>query len=122
MIQGRAQARNIDSKPRAVGFDNCALAAQRRVLQHNPSNSGPIGASQRSVAMCQQATFAVQQTFLFVTSPGRAQRGKIRAYSITWSAHASRVGDRDRASFCHSRTKVRGERASPPKCDPLRKS
>jgi hypothetical protein len=35
LIQGRAKARNIDSKHRSVGFDNCSFAAQRRVLQHN---------------------------------------------------------------------------------------
>ena len=33
---GQAQARNIDSMCCSVGFDNCALAAQRRVLQHIP--------------------------------------------------------------------------------------
>jgi hypothetical protein len=35
LIQERAQARNIDSKYRSLGFDNCSLAAQQRVLQHN---------------------------------------------------------------------------------------
>src|SRR5215472_9768159 len=32
------KARNIDSKHRSVGFDNCSFATQRRVLQHNPRN------------------------------------------------------------------------------------
>jgi hypothetical protein len=36
LIQGLAQARNIDSKQRSAGFDNCSFAAQRRVLQRNP--------------------------------------------------------------------------------------
>jgi hypothetical protein len=36
----RLEARNSDSKHRSVGFDNCAFAAQRRVLQHIPSESG----------------------------------------------------------------------------------
>jgi hypothetical protein len=35
LIQGRAQARNVYPKTRSVGFDNCAFAAQQRVLQHN---------------------------------------------------------------------------------------
>jgi hypothetical protein len=33
LIQGRAQARDIDSKQRSAGFDNYSFAAQRRVLQ-----------------------------------------------------------------------------------------
>ena len=40
MIQERMQTRNIDSKRRSGGFDCCALAMQRRVLQHIHSNNG----------------------------------------------------------------------------------
>ena len=35
LIQGRAPARNIDSRRDLFGFDCCAFAAQHRVLQHN---------------------------------------------------------------------------------------
>jgi hypothetical protein len=40
LIQGRIQARNIDSRQRSIGFDICAIAAQQRVLQHIPLESG----------------------------------------------------------------------------------
>jgi hypothetical protein len=40
LIQGRAQARNIDPKHRSVGFDNSFFAAQRRILQHIRGQSG----------------------------------------------------------------------------------
>src|SRR5512139_3727350 len=39
LIRERTQTRNIDSKRRSVGFDCCALAMQRRLLQHNPPES-----------------------------------------------------------------------------------
>src|SRR5512143_3205137 len=42
LIQERTQTRNIDSKRRSVGFDCCALAMQRRLLQHNPPESGHV--------------------------------------------------------------------------------
>jgi hypothetical protein len=40
LIQGRMQTRNIDSRRRSIGFYYCAIAAQQRVLQHNPPKSG----------------------------------------------------------------------------------
>jgi hypothetical protein len=40
LIQERTQMRNIDSNVRPVGFEYCALAARRRVLQHI-RQSGP---------------------------------------------------------------------------------
>src|SRR5512143_907379 len=42
LIQERTQTRNIDSKRRSVGFDCCALAMQRRLLQHNPPETGHV--------------------------------------------------------------------------------
>jgi hypothetical protein len=35
LIQELAQARNLDSRHRLIGFDYCAFAAQHRVLQQN---------------------------------------------------------------------------------------
>jgi hypothetical protein len=40
IIQGRMQTRKIDSKCHLIGFDYCVIAAQQRVLQHIPSESG----------------------------------------------------------------------------------
>ena len=40
LIQERAQARNVDSKTRSVGFDNRAFGAQQRVLQHIRGRTG----------------------------------------------------------------------------------
>ena len=37
---GTRQARNVDSKRRSVGFDNCAFGAQQRVLQHIRGRTG----------------------------------------------------------------------------------
>jgi hypothetical protein len=39
LIQGRAKVRNIGFEMLVLGFDNCALTAQQRVLQQNPSRS-----------------------------------------------------------------------------------
>jgi hypothetical protein len=40
LIQDQAAARNIDSKKCSSRFDYCQIATPRRVLQHNPEQSG----------------------------------------------------------------------------------
>jgi hypothetical protein len=42
LIQDQAAARNIDSKKCSSRFDYCQIANPRRVLQHNPPESGHV--------------------------------------------------------------------------------
>jgi hypothetical protein len=55
------------------------------------------------LALAQKATFASAADFLVRHLAGPRPARQNPAYSISWSAQVSRVGDRDRASFCHSR-------------------
>jgi hypothetical protein len=51
LIQELEQARNLESRHHLIGFDYCVFAAQHRVLQQNPPNSGRIAAAHRMTGM-----------------------------------------------------------------------